>query len=145
MPFMNFDLEDGLPPVSFTLKPQDAERFMAFMAECQAIKSAPVAAPVMPDTAQPQGWEAKAISGLLRDSDFEHAAQPQEAGQAAPAVPEGWKLVPTDLNSVVNMGWVYLDKAREESPLKEWAFSPAGFIAAISAAANPDDKRGSEG
>jgi hypothetical protein len=34
MPLMNFDLEDGLEPVSFTLKLGDAERFMAFMAEC---------------------------------------------------------------------------------------------------------------
>jgi hypothetical protein len=34
MPFITFDLEDGLPEVSFTLKPNDAERFMAFMAEC---------------------------------------------------------------------------------------------------------------
>lgn len=40
MPQMNFDLEDGLPPVSFSLKLGDAERFMAFMAECQAIKDA---------------------------------------------------------------------------------------------------------
>jgi hypothetical protein len=37
---MNFDLEDGLPPVSFSLKSDDCDRFMAFMAECQAIKEA---------------------------------------------------------------------------------------------------------
>jgi hypothetical protein len=37
---MNFDLEDGLPPVSFTLKPADCQRFMEFMAECtDAIKN----------------------------------------------------------------------------------------------------------
>ena len=40
MPVMNFDLEDGLPPVSFSLKSDDCDRFMAFMAECQAIKEA---------------------------------------------------------------------------------------------------------
>lgn len=34
MPVMNFDLEDGLPKVSFTLMPDDANRFMAFMEEC---------------------------------------------------------------------------------------------------------------
>lgn len=39
MPRMNFDLEDGLPRVSFDLTPDDAERFCAFMAECtQALK-----------------------------------------------------------------------------------------------------------
>jgi hypothetical protein len=35
MPVMNFDLQDGEPQVSFVLKPADAERFMAFMAECE--------------------------------------------------------------------------------------------------------------
>ncbi|AFJ01975.1 hypothetical protein Q7C_806 [Methylophaga frappieri] len=34
---MNFDLEDGLPPVSFVLKPNDAERFAKFMADCTAV------------------------------------------------------------------------------------------------------------
>jgi hypothetical protein len=34
MPVMNFDLEDGLPPVSFSLKDEDCERMIAFMAEC---------------------------------------------------------------------------------------------------------------
>ncbi len=38
MPVMNFDLEDGFPPVSFSLKPEDCQRFMDFMAECQQIK-----------------------------------------------------------------------------------------------------------
>lgn len=38
MPVMNFDLEDGQPPVSFSLKPQDCERMVAFMNECQALK-----------------------------------------------------------------------------------------------------------
>ena len=38
MPVMNFDLEDGFPPVSFSLKPEDCKRFMDFMAECQQIK-----------------------------------------------------------------------------------------------------------
>lgn len=36
MPMMTFDLEDGLPPVSFSLREADAERFMDFMAECHA-------------------------------------------------------------------------------------------------------------
>lgn len=38
MPWMNFDLLDGKPPVGFSLKPEDAERFMAFMQECQDAK-----------------------------------------------------------------------------------------------------------
>lgn len=34
MPQMNFDLEDGHDPVSFVLKSQDADRFIAFMEDC---------------------------------------------------------------------------------------------------------------
>jgi len=34
MPIMNFDLQDGKPPVSFSINNEGAERFMAFMAEC---------------------------------------------------------------------------------------------------------------
>jgi len=55
MPLMNFDLEDGLPPVSFTLKPQDAERFMAFMDECQAIK----------EQAQPQAVNVPELRNIM--------------------------------------------------------------------------------
>jgi len=43
MPVMNFDLEDGLPPVSFSLNANDAERFVAFMAECDAALKAAAA------------------------------------------------------------------------------------------------------
>jgi hypothetical protein len=39
MPVMNFDLEDGKPPVSFALKQEDADRFAAFMAECEALRA----------------------------------------------------------------------------------------------------------
>ena len=39
MTVMNFDLEDGLPKVSFTLKPDDAERFVRFMAECEETRT----------------------------------------------------------------------------------------------------------
>ena len=35
MPVFNFDLEDGKPPVTFNLKPEDAARFMGFMAHCE--------------------------------------------------------------------------------------------------------------
>ncbi|SEO79236.1 hypothetical protein [Nitrosovibrio sp. Nv6] len=55
MPVMNFDLEDGLPPVSFSLKEADCVRFMAFMAECDkafkdqiAVDPAPPAPEVEP-------------------------------------------------------------------------------------------------
>ena len=39
MTVMNFDLEDGLPKVSLTLKPDDAERFVKFLAECEQAKT----------------------------------------------------------------------------------------------------------
>jgi hypothetical protein len=38
MPWMNFDLQDGKPPIGFNLKPDDCERFMEFLAECQTLK-----------------------------------------------------------------------------------------------------------
>ena len=46
MPVMNFNLEDGLPPVSFSLKTEDCKRFLEFMAECQSIKDAPKPMPL---------------------------------------------------------------------------------------------------
>jgi hypothetical protein len=38
MPILSFDLQDGKPPVSFSINNEGAERFMAFMAECQAAR-----------------------------------------------------------------------------------------------------------
>jgi hypothetical protein len=37
---MRFDLEDGQEPVSFSLNPEDAERFVKFMAECHEHRQA---------------------------------------------------------------------------------------------------------
>jgi hypothetical protein len=37
---MNIDLEDGKPPVTFSLKSEDAQRFMAFMDTCNGYKLA---------------------------------------------------------------------------------------------------------
>ncbi len=45
------------------------------------------------------------------------AIESAPAQVAASAVPEGYALIPTDINSVVQMGWKYLDEAREESPM----------------------------
>lgn len=39
MTVFNIDLEDGRPPVTFTLKPSDAKRFVEFMAEMQSLRS----------------------------------------------------------------------------------------------------------
>lgn len=58
MPVMNFDLEDGLPPVSFDLKAQDCVRFVQFMADCdKALKSQQAAAPTPPvESTAPGSW-----------------------------------------------------------------------------------------
>jgi hypothetical protein len=40
MTVFNMDIEDGKPPVTFTLKPDDAGRFIAFMDECTGYKKA---------------------------------------------------------------------------------------------------------
>ena len=50
----------------------------------------------------------------------------------AMAVPDGWKLVP--VVPTTEMGWAYLDKAREISPGDKWKFSHPGYEAALSAA-----------
>jgi hypothetical protein len=49
MPVMNFDLEDGKPPVTFTLREADTVRFMAFMAECDRALNGRAAKPAVPD------------------------------------------------------------------------------------------------
>lgn len=59
MPVMNFDLEDGLPPVSFSLKTVDCDRFMKFMAECQAIKDSP-----KPAHQEPVFWYRPCSNGM---------------------------------------------------------------------------------
>ena len=48
------------------------------------------------------------------------------------AAPDGWKLVPT--TPTLAMGWAYLEKAREASPMDDWKFSHPGYEAAIAAA-----------
>jgi hypothetical protein len=48
MPVMNFDLEDGKPPVTFTLKESDTVRFVAFMAECDRALNGRAAKPAVP-------------------------------------------------------------------------------------------------
>lgn len=40
MPIMSFDLQDGKPPVSFSINIDGAQRFMDFMAECSAAQNA---------------------------------------------------------------------------------------------------------
>ena len=42
MPQMNFYLGDGKPPVSFSIPADDCARFVAFMAECEALRKAAI-------------------------------------------------------------------------------------------------------
>jgi hypothetical protein len=53
------------------------------------------------------------------------------AGQAS-KVPEGWKLVPVE--PTLDMGWAYLDAARESTPDNDHCFSHSGYRAMIAAA-----------
>ena len=46
-------------------------------------------------------------------------------------------LVPADPIKAIDMGWAYLDAAREAEPGKDWAFSHAGYRAMIAAAPDP--------
>lgn len=119
MPVMNFDLEDGLPPVSFTLKTDDAERFMDFMAECQAAKNSAQqaqTAPVEPQAQEPVAWDEAqricdlpqvddAIRNLLADQTGDNAtcmvrAILEAAPVSAVNVPEGFSR--DDLEAVAD-------------------------------------------
>jgi hypothetical protein len=75
MPVMNFDLEDGKPPVTFTLKEADTVRFMAFMAECnralskQQTEAAKPAVPEPLPVAQGKWLTEEDMAWLIRFSE----------------------------------------------------------------------------
>lgn len=50
----------------------------------------------------------------------------------SPTIPEGMALVP--IEPTLDMGWAYLDAARESSPECEYVFSHPGYRAMIKAA-----------
>jgi hypothetical protein len=52
-------------------------------------------------------------------------------------VPEGWQLVPLNPAKFLDMGFAYIDAARESEPNMRWAFSHAGYKAMLSAAPAP--------
>ena len=84
MPVMNFDLEDGLRPISFDLKAQDCERFMEFLAECQAIKE------VLAEPQQgPVAWWNKAKDTVSTDPVHRHNPDCQPL-YAAPQQRKPW-------------------------------------------------------
>ena len=86
-----------------------------------------------------EGW-AEAHFGSRSEAEFVAAASPAavltilDEIDALKAAQEGMVLVPTDLNSILNMGWKYLDTARSVEPDREWIFSPHGFLTAIKSA-----------
>lgn len=49
-------------------------------------------------------------------------------------IPEGYVLVPIDPIKAIDMGWAYLDAAREAEPNKTHSFSHAGYRAMVDAA-----------
>lgn len=49
-------------------------------------------------------------------------------------IPKGYVLVPVDSIKAIDMGWAYLDAAREAEPEKSHSFSHAGYRAMIAAA-----------
>ena len=53
-------------------------------------------------------------------------------------IPEGFVLVPADPIKAIDMGWAYLDAAREAEPNKSHSFSHAGYRAMIAAAPSVD-------
>ena len=59
-------------------------------------------------------------------------------------IPEGFVLVPADPIKAIDMGWAYLDAAREAEPNKSHSFSHAGYRAMIAAAPNIDLKDSDE-
>ena len=53
-------------------------------------------------------------------------------------IQEGFVLVPDDPIKAIDMGWAYLDAAREAEPNKSHSFSHAGYRAMIAAAPAAD-------
>lgn len=49
-------------------------------------------------------------------------------------IPDGYVLVPVDSIKAIDMGWAYLDAAREAEPEKSHSFSHAGYRAMVAAA-----------
>lgn len=49
-------------------------------------------------------------------------------------IPEGFVLVPADPIKAIDMGWAYLDAAREAEPNKSHSFSHDGYRAMVAAA-----------
>lgn len=49
-------------------------------------------------------------------------------------IPEGFVLVPVEPIKAIDMGWAYLDAAREAEPNKIHSFSHAGYRAMVAAA-----------
>jgi hypothetical protein len=72
-----------------------------------------------------------AIVRLLR------RANPDSARLNVSRVPEGWQLVPLNPAKFLDMGFAYIDAARESEPNMRWAFSHAGYKAMLSAAPAP--------
>jgi hypothetical protein len=96
---MKFDLQDGQPPVSFTLKPEDAERFMALMAECDGVKKEI-------EDAKEDMREAQAISDQLQEdvkwlraTHETSAARDVLAERARQIGREGWTTKHDDAHS----------------------------------------------
>lgn len=140
-----------------------AARSMRFYAE-QALATPPAQAPALPATTEVAASIAPVAKSDLRAwlSGLEDVAHQNTGAQlftkvrtylqvegylAAPvvAVPEGWKLVPLDPATALNMGWAYLDAARECDPRRDWAFSHAGYAAMLAAAPSPAMRNASEG
>ena len=82
------------------------------------------------------------VWGTLVDQETEigqlraAARAPADSG-AAPAggVADGWKWAPEE--PTLQMGWAYLDAARESEPLRTHTFNHAGYRAMLAAAPTP--------
>lgn len=99
--------------------------------------------------AAPSGWTPEIVQGPAKSVFYggnrgEHLNRPvvllyadeyeqlRTMRAASAGVPEGWRLVPDE--PTIDMGWAYIDAARESNPEKSFTFSHPGYLAMLAAA-----------
>ena len=78
MTVMNFDLEDGFQKVSFTLNPDDAERFARFMAECEETRTSLAHWKVFAEHAEGERSRLKHNEAVMMDALYKACGDDEE-------------------------------------------------------------------
>jgi hypothetical protein len=110
---------------------EDAMSVARQLAALKSNQGAVVLPEQFPEESTPElGWDKGYESGY-------NDALDEVTRLNASRVPEGWQLVPLNPAKFLDMGFAYIDAARESEPNMRWAFSHAGYKAMLSAAPAP--------